>query len=282
MDDRSRSSLGRVKMEQQRQSKSMTMGCNSFLRCFVPRPSRFTASASIGHISSLVLASKASDRPPLLEVCRPSPKRALRAVVRQGSSLLLLLLLAAAPVHADLIDRVVASVDHSVITLSELNQAVAFNKALGSPGGDRIAQETLEGLINRRLLVEEARRLRFVEVTDQDVKAEIAKLRQRLGSDKAFESFLSGVGVTQEQLSRMLGERLLVERFVEKKIGLFIRVTRDEAQEYFNAHPGRFAGKRFSEVQKAITAGLQGQKLDAQTAKYLSELRSKADIRVQL
>jgi parvulin-like peptidyl-prolyl isomerase len=183
--------------------------------------------------------------------------------------------------QAELIDRVVAYVDRTVITLSELNQAVAFNRALG---GDRtkIREETLEGLINRQLLVQEARRLRFVEITDQDVNAELGKLRQRFGSDKGFDSFLADVDVSREQLTRMLAERLLVERFVEKKIGLFIRVSREEAQEYFNAHPDRFRGMRFTDVQKAITAGLQEKKLEEQMEKYLAELKSKADIRVQL
>ena len=88
--------------------------------------------------------------------------------------------------------------------------------------------------------------------------------------------------MTREELARMLGERLLVERFVEKKIGLFIRVSRDEAQEYFKQHADRFKGKRFQEVQKEITALLSGQKLDEQLAQYLAELRSKADIRVKL
>ena len=183
--------------------------------------------------------------------------------------------------QAELIDRVVAYVDHTVITLSELNQAVAFNRALG---GDRakIREETLDGLINRQLLVQEARRLRFVEITDQDVNVEMSKLRQRLGSDKHFDSFLADLDISGDQLARMLAERLLVERFVEKKIGLFIRVSRDEAQEYFNSHPDRFKGIRFAEVQKAITSGLQEKKLEEQMAKYLAELKSKADIRVQL
>ncbi len=184
--------------------------------------------------------------------------------------------------QGDPIDRIVASVNNEVITLSELNQAVGFNKALGGRNSDRIREETLEGLINRRFLIQEAHRLKFVEVSEQDINAEIEELKKRIGSDKAFAEFLGELDMTVDQLSRLLGERLLVERFVKKKIGLFIRVSRDEAQDYFNRNAARFKGKRFPDVQREITAGLQEQKLGRQISQYLAELKNKADVRVNL
>ncbi len=184
--------------------------------------------------------------------------------------------------RAELLDRVVASVDTAVITLSELNQAVGFNAALSGTDGneEKLRAETLEGLINRQLLVQEAYRLKFVEVSEQDINAEMEKLQKRLGPDKAFEDLLARLDMTKEQLGRMLGERLLVERFIEKKIGVFVRVSRDEAQDYFNSHPAAFKDKSFPEVQKAITEALSEQKLEQQTKQYLDELRNKANIRM--
>lgn len=193
-----------------------------------------------------------------------------------------LLFCVSSTIHAELLDRVVASVNNEVITLSELNQAVGFNAAFsGAKGkGEKLRAETLEGLINRHLLVQEAYRLKFVEVSDQDVSGEIEKLKKRLATDRAYADFLARLDMTQEQLGRMLGERLLVERFVEKKIGLFVRVGRDEAQAYFNAHPDVFKGRRFQEAQKAITAALSERKIEQQVSQYLAELRNKADIRM--
>ena len=104
----------------------------------------------------------------------------------------------------------------------------------------------------------------------------------RLGSDNAFAAFLAGLDITREQLGRMLGERLLVEKFIEKKIGLYVHVSREDARDYFNNHPAEFKDKPFQEVQKTITATLTEQKLEQQAAQYLAELRSKADIRLNL
>jgi peptidyl-prolyl cis-trans isomerase SurA len=184
-------------------------------------------------------------------------------------------------VRAELIDRVVAAVNNEVITLSDLQQAVAFNAALGGKGnGKQLEQETLEGLINGRLLLQEAYRLRFTEVSEQDIAAEVGRLKQRLGSDDAYRSFLDRTGLTEERLSRMLGERMLIERFVEKKIGLFARVNRDEAQSYFQDHPKEFQDKRFAQVQKPITALLSAQKVSQQLDLYVVELRDRAVLRL--
>jgi len=194
----------------------------------------------------------------------------------------LLLLVLPCAARAELIDRIVAGVNYQVITWSDLEQAVRFNAALsgGSRDGKGLRTETLEGLINRQLLIQEAGRLRFVEVSAQDISAEDEKLRKRLGSDKELSDFLAGLDMTRGQLDRMLGERLLAERFVEKKIGIFVRVSREESQSYYEAHPSEFKGKRFEDVQRQIMALLYQDKFRRQVEQYLAELRSKADVRI--
>jgi hypothetical protein len=188
------------------------------------------------------------------------------------------------PVLAELVDHIVAAVNNEVITASELDQAVAINELLGSGGNDHAAlqTETLNGLITRRLLVQEARRLRLVEVSDQEISAEIEKFKKRFASEEAFAAFLKAHDMTERELARMLGERLLVQRFVEKKVGLFVRVSRDEVQGYFDAHPDQFQGRRFQDVQKSITDFLTDQKVGQQLDQYVSELRSRAEIRINL
>jgi peptidyl-prolyl cis-trans isomerase SurA len=192
-----------------------------------------------------------------------------------------LCILIAAASHAVLLDRVVAAVNNDVITLSELQQAVAFNAAVGGKGsGSRLEMDTLQGIINRRLLLQEAYRLKVAEVSEQDIAAEVVRLRERLGTEASFREFLARIGMTEAQLEKLLGERLLVERFVEKKIGLFARVNRDDVQAYFRDHPDEFRDKRFTEVQKQITARLSEQKISQQLDQYVDDLRSRAFIRI--
>ncbi len=184
--------------------------------------------------------------------------------------------------HAELLDHIIAAVNNEVITESDLEQAVALNVRFGKPGKDRktIEKETLSGLITRRLLVQEARRLKFVEVSEQETAGEVEKLKARFGPDAAYSDFMKEHDLSQKELARMLGEQLLVQKFIEKKVALFVRVTREDAQSYFDIHQSEFPGKQFSDVQKDITARLTAEKISEQLDQYIAELHSKADIRI--
>ncbi len=196
--------------------------------------------------------------------------------------LVILFLLTSSNVHAEPVDHIAAAVNNDIITASELAQAVALNERLGSPAKDRktLESETLEGLITRKLLVQEAHRLRFVEVSDQEINAEAENVRKRFGSDAAFQDFLKTQDMTQEELSRMFGEQLLVAKFIEKKVGLFVRVTREEAENYYHAHADQYRDKSFPDVQKDIMSLLTERKVDQELDQYVAELRSRADIRI--
>jgi len=208
------------------------------------------------------------------------------SVIGRGGALIrtvfVLALVFASAVRAEVLDQVAATVNHDVITQSDLSFALALNARFGNVGADanKATAETLDGLITRRLLVQEARRLKFVEVSDQDIANESAALKKLFGSDKAFADFLANQYLTDQELNRMLGERLLIRRFIEKKVGLFVRVDRDEAQAYFDQHPAEFKGKRFPDVQKQIVAMLLDRKIGLQLDQYIAELRSKADVRI--
>ncbi len=206
----------------------------------------------------------------------------LRTGGAAGAMLFLVLFLQAPPVRAVLVDRVVAAVNTEVITWSDLLQAVGFNEAVGGKerGGGQLAPQTLDGLINRKLLHQEARRLRFADVSPEEVAAEVEKFKVKLGSERKYTELLTRLDMTTRELSRMLEERLLVERFIERKIGLIVRVNHDEALAYFEGHREVFPGKRFSEVRKMIETALLTHKINTEVDGYLADLRTRAEIRI--
>jgi SurA N-terminal domain len=207
--------------------------------------------------------------------------QALR-IIAVSIALVIAVVMLPSAAQAELMDHIAAAVNNEVIPASELADAVALNERFGTPGTERrtLESETLEGLITRRLLVQEARRLRFVEVSEQDRAAEVGKLRARFASDAAFNDFLRALDMTEQELAVMLGERLLVEKFVEKKVGLFVRVTRAEAEAYFREHAAEYSGRQFQDVQKNIVAILTDRKVGQQLDQYVADLRGRADIRI--
>lgn len=183
------------------------------------------------------------------------------------------------PAQAALLDRVIAAVNNDVITLSDLRQAVAFNIAVSGKGaGRQAAAEILEGLVNGKLLLQEAYRLQLVEVTDAEVSAEEERFRSRLGGDAAAARVLSGAGISPARLRRMLGERLVVERFVERKIELYARVSREDVQSYYDEHRDEFPGRRLAEARKEIESLLSRQLAMRQLDDYVAELRARASL----
>jgi hypothetical protein len=187
-----------------------------------------------------------------------------------------------AAVQAERIDHIVAAVNNDVITSLDLEQAVSINEALSGPAKDRnrLREETRDGLVNRQLLLQDARRLKFIELSELDMRAQVEAFKKRMGSSEAVAAFLSSARLSSRDLERMLGDRLLVERFIEKKIGLYVRVGREDAQRYFDSHAAQYRGKGFPEVQKQITSFLMDQELGKQVEKYLADLRSAASIRI--
>lgn len=184
--------------------------------------------------------------------------------------------------YSEFIDRIVAAVNNEIITKRDLNQALAFNEAVSGQSRDKVVAEaeTLEGLINRRLLVQEAVRFGFAWPAEKDIAMELEAVKRRLGSEKAVSAMLSKAGMTEAQLRHMLAERLFVERFLEKRITIFVRVGREEALAYYQSHPREFNGRRFSEAYRDIVAVISAQKQERQIEQYLAELRAKANIRM--
>jgi hypothetical protein len=200
---------------------------------------------------------------------------------RVPAAVLCLLFVAAAAIAvAEPVDRMAAAVNDDVITESDVAHAVALSR-LSKTAADAapLYQDTLAGLINGRLLAQEARRTRFVDISEAEVNASLEELKKRFESEAAFSSFLREQDMTPREIRSMLADQLLVERFVEKKVALFVRVSRADAEQYFREHQDRFKGKRFPEAQKLIMAELTDRKIGEQIDRAVAELRSKAVIR---
>ena len=113
----------------------------------------------------------------------------------------------------EVIDTVIAVVGDDIILLSELQKQI--NSQMMARGLDmnsnrdillRLRDETLDGMIDDRLLVMKAEK-DSLEVDERDVDRELknslAELRQRYGNDEAYEDGLQEYGLTEVQLRRM-------------------------------------------------------------------------------
>ena len=136
-------------------------------------------------------------------------------------------------------DRVVAYVDNSAITLSELEKKYAETVHV-TPAVTR--EEVLNTMINRLLLVREARTIR---------------------------------------LKSQLEDELLRE-YVDLKIRAFIRIKDEEIKAFYDKHAADFPEKELDEIREDIENYLIEQELNNRLKKHIAELKDNACVSIQL
>jgi hypothetical protein len=161
-------------------------------------------------------------------------------MLKKATILLLLVLCFLRPLAgAEVVDKVVAFVDTEAITLSELNEAHETMTQL-SPGITH--REVLNTMINRLLLIQEARRLRL-EVTDE--------------------------------------ERLLDE-YIDMKVRAFIKIKESAIIDFYESNIANFENKSYAEVKDEIGAYLLEKEVNYRIKQHLDSLEEKAHIKILL
>ena len=143
----------------------------------------------------------------------------------------------ASPGHGELIDRVMAFVDDQAITLSELNETYEKTKQ-AQPDISR--REVLNTMINRLLILNDARRLKMEAKTDDE----------------------------------------LVNQYVELKVKALIRIREDEIADYYKEHIQEFQGEPYEAVKDRIEEYLTEREINTRLKKLIAELRAKAYVKV--
>lgn len=188
----------------------------------------------------------------------------------------------ASPAAAYILDGVEAVVDGTVITKSEVDKAYEVEalkeKEAGRKPSPGLRKEVLKTLVDRTLLLEEARKFGIGQVTDQDVNKAYEKVRAGFPSEEAFKEALKKEEITPDELKENLRDQLLSASFVENRIKFFVRVTIEDEQQYYEKNKDKFQGKPFVDVQEEIHDLLIEKDTNRKLEEYLKELESKAKI----
>ncbi|MBI5074528.1 MAG: SurA N-terminal domain-containing protein [Nitrospirae bacterium] len=136
-------------------------------------------------------------------------------------------------------DRVIAFVDDHAITLSELEESYKAANALS-----RIVthEEVLNTMINRVILLKEAKKYRIEAPTIDEV----------------------------------------LKEYIDLKIRAFIRVNDADIEKFYNANLLNFQGKGYEDVRDEIDMFLTEKLLNERLKESLNDLRKKSYIRIYL
>jgi hypothetical protein len=137
------------------------------------------------------------------------------------------------------LDRVVAYVDDRAITLTEFQDSYAATREK-SP--DVSPEEVIESMINRLLLIKEARKIRLEAASDDDLLSEL----------------------------------------IEIKIRAPIVIREDGAKAFYESHRSEFGERDFLSVRDEIEQYLFELEATRKLKEYLEQLRGGSEIRIQL
>ncbi|HWR58619.1 MAG TPA: hypothetical protein VN328_07005 [Thermodesulfovibrionales bacterium] len=147
------------------------------------------------------------------------------------------LLLFTAEAKAELIDRVVAFVDVKAITMSELRETYERTKK-AQP--DISMAEVLNTMINRILLLSDARRLKIEAKTDDEV----------------------------------------LNEYEELKVKALIRVKEESIEDFYKKNEQNFGGAPYESVREKIEELLLEKEANELLKKQIAELRKKAYVKI--
>lgn len=158
----------------------------------------------------------------------------------------------AASGHAELVDRVVATVNDEVVTLSELDAAVdpiarRIRQVDYGPDLERemlfkARQDVLNSLIDQVLADQEIKRLQ-VTVEESDVDQFIERLKSEYFlTDAELTRSLESEGYSFEEYRKKIKEQVLWTKLVNVEVKSKIAVTEEEIQRYYDEHSDDYKG----------------------------------------
>lgn len=148
-----------------------------------------------------------------------------------------LLLIPVSGANSGLVDGIAAFVDDSAITLSDLREAFENTRKVQP---DITEKEVLNTMINRRLLLNEAKRLKFEARTDEE----------------------------------------LLRQYIDLKVRAQIRLKEEEMEEFYRKNLSEFKGAPYEAVRDKIEEYLTEKEINRLLKKHVADLRAKAYVKI--
>ncbi len=186
-----------------------------------------------------------------------------------------------------LVDEVVAVVNKHVITLSKVRQesALILVERRGEAGLSHqvtkaFMSQVLDFLINQQVLLDEARRVKLPQVSDEEIRRLLSGFKARFLDAETFARFLFAHSMTEDGIVKVLVRHLRVERLKESKVRSIPKLSEDRVRSYYEANRARFGGADYKTVAEAIRHRLAGERKDKELARWVWALRRRAEVKV--
>lgn len=142
--------------------------------------------------------------------------------------------------RAEVIDRIVATVNGNIILQSDWNDALRYEALLSARTltdfneGERRA--VLDRLIDQELLAEQMKSASFQHATDEEAAAEVASARKLYPgavSDEGWQAVLSKYGLNEKSLFEHVREQIDLMRLVDAHLRPTVQIDSKSVEAYY-------------------------------------------------
>lgn len=178
-----------------------------------------------------------------------------------------------------LIDRVVARVNGTAITLTDVQAAIGLGVVEAAAGQDAEKSAT-DQLVERSLLLNEVERFPPPEPTPAEIDKQVAEYTTHAGAQLGALKY--STGIDDRAIRNIARDSLRIQAYLAQRFGTAAVVTDDEAQQYYDAHPAEFTRngrlQPFEAVEADARARASADRRRTTILQWLRDLRSRADV----
>ena len=177
---------------------------------------------------SVVVGSRPSRR------CPPDPSRPPLPHLHRAP---------ASPSDATVVEEIIARINNSIISLSDLKRseeqlaAEASKADPNAPAENQPQQkDLLRDLIDTKLLSQKAKELGIS--ADTDVIKRLDELRKQMHAESMedLEKAAQAQGVSFEEFKQNMKDSILTQKVIQQEVGAHISVTQQEIQDFYDQH----------------------------------------------
>jgi hypothetical protein len=188
------------------------------------------------------------------------------------------------------LDGFAVIVNGRVILDSEVTFEIALTMLKKDPEIQSVPDRkaVLEKLIDRELLLDEARRFVPGSVTDKELAERIERTDRVFNGMENRVAFCRANGVDETFWRGYVRNQVLLEKYIEQRFRTFVRVTRDQENQYISDHRSELGLEPDADPEEAVPTGhplrsviqslLAEQAVQERIADFLKDLRTSANL----
>jgi hypothetical protein len=201
--------------------------------------------------------------------------------------LLAIFALLALPARAVTVDRIAATVDRQVLTVSEITQMVNirfFPRSAESEDDHR--RNVLDALIAQALRYRDVERFGAQDITRDVIEARVVEIQHRFASEAEFVAAVASAELTLDEVRALVKRQLQVEAYIQERFAPLVFIANEEIDAYYRGPWTQQRRERglavppLDSVREEIRTAVRAARLQDEIGKWTTQLRARADVNV--